>query len=181
MVPICRAKSKLNGVLHDRIICTFCFIKKAQIIITFYIITKINLIFTGCNNTIRWNWQAPYQMKMLIFFYSADFKIVLNETDWTDKNIQKEINMSYLIVINNKRPMGHIAHLRKQFKSINTNDFIITLIKRIKKNIINFITIYCFFIWKNFNPPHPRMLCAKFGLKLAQWFWRRFLNFVNVF
>ena len=30
--------------------------------------------------------------------------------------------------------MGHIAQLRKQFKSINTNDYIITLIKRRKKN-----------------------------------------------
>ena len=34
--------------------------------------------------------------------------------------------------------MGHINHLRKQFKSINTYDYIITLIKRRKKNIINF-------------------------------------------
>ena len=31
-----------------------------------------------------------------------------------------------------KRPMGHIAYLRKQFKSINTNDYIKTLIKRRK-------------------------------------------------
>ena len=30
--------------------------------------------------------------------------------------------------------MGHIAHLRKEFKSINTYDYIITLIKRRKKN-----------------------------------------------
>ena len=28
------------------------------------------------------------------------------------------------------RPMGHIAHLIKQFKSINTYDYIITLIRR---------------------------------------------------
>ena len=47
----------------------------------------------------------------------------------------------------NKRPMSHIAHLRKHFKSINTNDYIITLIKRRKKNIINFMRIYWFFIW----------------------------------
>ena len=39
----------------------------------------------------------------------------------------------------NKRPMGHIAHLRKPFKSINTHDYIITLIKRRKKNIIHFM------------------------------------------
>ena len=36
----------------------------------------------------------------------------------------------------NKRPMGHIAHLRKQFKSINTYDNIITLIKRWKKTLL---------------------------------------------
>ena len=32
--------------------------------------------------------------------------------------------------------MGHIAHLRKQFKSINTYDYIITLIKRRKKTLL---------------------------------------------
>ena len=37
----------------------------------------------------------------------------------------------------NKRPMGHIAHLRKQFKSINTIDYIITLIKRRKKTLLS--------------------------------------------
>ena len=31
------------------------------------------------------------------------------------------------------------------------------------KNIINFMRIYCFFIWRNLNPLHPRMLCAKIG------------------
>ena len=32
--------------------------------------------------------------------------------------------------------MGHIAHLRKQFKSINTYDYIITLIKQRKKTLL---------------------------------------------
>ena len=36
---------------------------------------------------------------------------------------------------NYKRPMGHIVYLRKQFKSINTYDFTITLIQR-RKNIL---------------------------------------------
>ena len=58
--------------------------------------------------------------------------------------------------------MGHIAHLRKQFKSINTYEYIITLIKR-RKKIINFMRIYFFFIWRNLNPFHPRMLCAEIG------------------
>ena len=66
--------------------------------------------------------------------------------------------------ISNKRPMGHIAHLRKQFKSINMYGYIITLIKkRRKKTIINFMRIYFFFIWRNLNPLHPRMLCAETG------------------
>ena len=59
--------------------------------------------------------------------------------------------------------MGHIAHLRKQFKLINTYDYIITFIKRRKKNITKLMRIYWFFIWRNLNPYHPRMLCAKFG------------------
>ena len=48
-------------------------------------------------------------------------------------------------------------------KTINTYDYIIRLIKRRENNIINFMRIYCFFIWTNLNPPHPRMLCAKIG------------------
>ena len=60
----------------------------------------------------------------------------------------------------NKRPIRHIAHLRKQFKSINTYDYSLTLIKR-KKN--TFMRINWFFIWRNLNPFHPRMFCAKFG------------------
>ena len=44
---------------------------------------------------------------------------------------------------------------------INKHDYIITLIKRRKKNIINFMRIYWFFIWRNLNPLHPKMLCAK--------------------
>ena len=59
--------------------------------------------------------------------------------------------------------MGHIAHLRKQFKSI-----IITLIKRRKKNIINFMRIYFLFFWRNLNSLHPRMLYAE-----IDWNWLR--------
>ena len=51
--------------------------------------------------------------------------------------------------------MGYILNLRKTFKSINANDYIKTLIR---------ISVLCQ-IW----------------LKLVQWFWKRFLNFVNVF
>ena len=37
----------------------------------------------------------------------------------------------------NKRPVGHIAHLRKPFKSINTYDNIIMLIKRRKNPLLS--------------------------------------------
>ena len=63
----------------------------------------------------------------------------------------------------NKRTMDHSAHLRKQFKTINTYDYIITMIKTIKKNIINFLRIEWFFINLNSNTLHPRMLCSKVG------------------
>ena len=42
-------------------------------------------------------------------------------------------------------------------------DYIITLIKGRKKNIIKLTRINWFFIWTDLNPLHPRMLCAKFG------------------
>ena len=47
----------------------------------------------------------------------------------------------------NKRPMGHIAHLRKQFKSINTYDYFIMLIKRRKKTLLTL----CEFIGSSFE------------------------------
>ena len=41
--------------------------------------------------------------------------------------------------------------------------------------------IYWFFVWKNLNPCHPRMLVPRL-VEMAQWFRRRgFFNFVNVF
>ena len=46
--------------------------------------------------------------------------------------------------------MDHIAHLRKQFKSINTHDYIITLIKRRRRNIINLINRICLISWMYF-------------------------------
>ena len=58
----------------------------------------------------------------------------------------------------NKVPMGHIAHLRKQFKSINTYDYITLILRR--KNIINLMRIYWFFNCTNLNLLHPRMLCG---------------------
>ena len=76
--------------------------------------------------------------------------------------------------------MGHIAQLRKQFKSINTYDYIITLIKRRRKKTL--LTLWDF-IGSSFEETWILFTqgCQD-CLKLAQWFWRRgFFNFVNVF
>ena len=57
----------------------------------------------------------------------------------TCSNISKNYSITLIsmsIEIKNKRPMGHIAHLRKQFKSINTYDYIIILIKRRKNTLL---------------------------------------------
>ena len=83
-------------------------------------------------------------------------------------------------LILNKRPMGHIAHLNKQLKSINTYDYIITLINRRKKNIIKLMIIYWFF--KKLESLSSKDACAK-----IDWNWlsgsgeEEFFNFVNVF
>ena len=63
--------------------------------------------------------------------------------------------------INNKRPMGQIAHRRKQFKSINTYNYIITLIRR-RKNPSSWELNGSSFE-HTLIPLHPRVLCVKFG------------------
>ena len=70
----------------------------------------------------------------------------------------------------NKRPMGHIAHLRKQFKSLKEYDNIITLILRIKKKIYeNLLVLHL----NKLESPSPKDALCQVWLKLAQWFWRR--------
>ena len=78
--------------------------------------------------------------------------------------------------------MGHIAHLRKQFKSINTYDYVIMLIKRRKKNIKKLHENLLVLHLKKLESPSPKEALCQVQLKLAQWFWRRrFFNFLNVF
>ena len=79
--------------------------------------------------------------------------------------------------------MGHIAHVRNQFQSINTctqsYDYIVNL--REEKTMISFLRIEWFFFCKTLNPSHSKMIWVKFSLKLSLWFWKkRFPNFVSV-
>ena len=83
----------------------------------------------------------------------------------------------------NKRPMGHIAHLRNQFKSINTlhqtNGYIITLIRSGKKNVISFLRIECsIFVnpWVPFTHFLPSLV--EIGLVVLK---KKTLNFISVF
>ena len=77
--------------------------------------------------------------------------------------------------------MGHIAHLRKQFKSIiikSINYFIIMLIKRRKKPLL---TLWQFigFSFEQTWIPFIQECFVPSWLKLAQWFWRRGLNEIS--
>ena len=81
--------------------------------------------------------------------------------------------------MNYKRPMGHIPHLRKQFKSLNKYDYIITLIKRRKKKLYEKLLVLHL---NKLESPSPKDALCQIWLKLALWFWRRrFFNFINVF
>ena len=68
-----------------------------------------------------------------------------------------------------KRPMGHIAHLRNKFKSINTfeqsYDYILAWIGEGKTHYLLFEN-WMVLISKALNPLHRRMLCAKIWLVL---------------
>ena len=79
--------------------------------------------------------------------------------------------------------MGHIAHLRNQFKSINTlhqtNGYIITLIRSGKKNVISFLRIECsIFVnpWVPFTHFLPSLV--EIGLVVLK---KKTLNFISVF
>ena len=66
--------------------------------------------------------------------------------------------------------MGHIAHLRKQFKSLNKYDYIITLILRIKKKLYkNLLVLHL----NKLESSSPKDALCQVWLKLAQWFWRK--------
>ena len=72
-----------------------------------------------------------------------------------------------------KRPIGHIAHLRNiSYQQTHLRNYDITLIKREKHYLL-------FYNWSLFvfDSPSPKDV----WLKLVQWFWRIFLNFVKVF
>ena len=69
--------------------------------------------------------------------------------------------------------MGHITHLRKQFKSINTYDYIITVIKRRKKPIIIFMRILLLLHLNKLKSLSSKHALCQVWLKLAKWFCRR--------
>ena len=85
----------------------------------------------------------------------SDFKKILG-------NVGLELGHSCTLPQKDKRPMSHIAHLRKKFNSINTYDYLNVNWEK-KKPFFYFLVIEWFSIWTNLNPLHPRMLCAKFG------------------
>ena len=76
-----------------------------------------------------------YDLLKLIYEYSNFISNLLNPKT----NLILLLGKIHMKIISNKRPMGHIDHLRKRFKSINVD-------KEKKKNIINFMRIYWFFI-----------------------------------
>ena len=77
----------------------------------------------------------------------------------------------------NKRPMGNIAHLRKQFKSINTYDYIITLIKRRKSHYLLYENSMVLDMNKLESPSSNDALCQVSWLILAQQFWIKIFKF----
>ena len=67
------------------------------------------------------------------------------------------MKLKSLILFLNKRPMGHITHLKKnQFKSINNYDYII------QKTLLTLREFIGSSFEETCSPLHPRMHCAKF-------------------
>ena len=66
--------------------------------------------------------------------------------------------------------------MKKQFESINTYNYIITLICRRKNPLSSFLELS----YSTFESPLPKGALCQVWLNLAHWFWKRFLNFVSV-
>ena len=64
--------------------------------------------------------------------------------------------------LNNKRPMGHIAHLRNQYKSMNTFDRSSDYIDYKTGPVVQCKKVWPFHLNKT-NPLYPMILFAKFG------------------
>ena len=78
-----------------------------------------------------WSREVKVRLRMMNDLHAADALPDL----YRQFQYQKKISpIHFLPSQQNKKPISHIAHLRKQFKSINTYDYIITLIERRKKN-----------------------------------------------
>ena len=122
--------------------------------------------------------------KNLLFPYIPKCHRTQNSMDQlSDFSALCTLIMRYHICITNKRPMGHITHLRNHFKSINTFDYIITLIREENNHYYLYVfSLFCNFLSlekgkalglnKLISPSTNDALCQVW-LKLAQWFWRR--------
>ena len=110
------------------------------------------------------------------------FKIMLNVISFNILSFLTPNSFSLNVEeFTNKRPIGHIAHLWNQFKSINTflqsYDYIIQLIFLRRKIIISFLNNYT-----DFESLSPKDALCQVWFKLTHWFCRRrFLDFVNIF
>ena len=142
---------------------------------------KYNSFGIVTRRSLRWvPWRSTSQLFFnvtlytLIHFWLGTQKSNTNLIHLFFMNIKYDELLSEIgNVLQNKRPMGHIAHQSKQFKSINTYDYIITLIKWRKKNFINFIGFSFEKRNQNHESPLPKYALCQDCLKLAQWFWRR--------
>ena len=101
---------------------------------------KLSMYFHNFVIISLWKNKGPFIWTNLNFLHP---NIICAKFGWNWPSGSGEDNFSnlsiyfhYFIIISpwNKRPMGHIADLRKQLKSINTYDYIITLIKGRKKH-----------------------------------------------
>ena len=110
-------------------------------------------------NQITWHWSYAHMVHTLFAPFHICLKVdqhsVLNE----DSAIKWQI---YILRVKQE---AHGPH-RSPEKTVQINKLIWlynNINKEKKKNIINFMRIYFFFIWKNLNPLHPRLICAEIG------------------
>ena len=137
----------------------------------FFILTNLNLLHPKMHCVMfGWNWPSGFREEDFYFFFNV-FSLLRNYL------LLKRDEALLLNILQSPSPNDALYHLAQCFW---------------RRRFLNFVNVLSLFrnypalekagpfIWRNFSPRHPRMLCAL--LKLAEWFLRRrFLNFFDVF
>ena len=109
-----------------------------------------------------------------IFKILSKIKSIVSNRYLYHKSFESKIQVDYI----NKRPLGHIAHLRYSSNQWKHLQKVIIMVIPLREDILLFLELNGPYV-QNLNFLHPRMLCAMFGWNWLSGSWGK--KIVDVF